>query len=107
MSRNRYIGDYRIVESMDGRGRVRTEYEYIGLPWRFAEDREAVLIPHFSAHNLWHTFCTRFCENETNIKVIQSVMGHKDIQTTLDIYAEVSEKKKNSVFEDLNKKDVL
>ncbi len=42
MSRNRYIGDYRIVESMDGRGRVRTEYEYIGLPWRFAEDREAV-----------------------------------------------------------------
>lgn len=21
-----------------------------------------------STHNLWHTFCTRFCENETDLK---------------------------------------
>ena len=26
-----------------------------------------------------NTFCTRLCENETNLKVIQTVMGHKDI----------------------------
>ena len=71
------------------------------------EKREPLRLPRFSCHVARHTFCTRLCENETNIKVIQSVMGHKDIQTTLDIYAEVSEKKKNSVFEDLNKKDVL
>ena len=50
------------------------------------EDREPVLLPHFSAHNLRHTFCTRLCENESNLKVIQSVMGHSDIQTTMDIY---------------------
>lgn len=30
---------------------------------------------------------------ETNLKVIQSVMGHKDIQTTMDIYAEATEEK--------------
>ncbi len=58
------------------------------------EKRRAVIIPDFSCHIARHTFCTRLCENDTNIKVIQDVMGHKDIQTTLNIYAEVSEKKK-------------
>ena len=59
---------------------------------------EALLLPHFTCHSLRHTFCARFCENETNIKVIQSVMGHVDIETTMNIYAEVSElKKKNSM----------
>ena len=51
------------------------------------EDREALLLPDFSAHNLRHTFCTRFCENETNLKVIQDIMGHADISTTMDIFA--------------------
>ena len=71
------------------------------------ENRNPVILPRFSCHVARHTFCSRLCENETNIKVIQSVMGHKDIQTTMDIYAEVSEKKKNEVFADLNKKNVL
>lgn len=59
--------------------------------------REAVLLPDFSAHHLRHTFCTRLCEKETNLKVIQSVMGHKDIQTTMDIYAEATEEKKAGI----------
>lgn len=40
------------------------------------ESREPIIIPHFSCHVFRHTFCTRFCENETNIKVIQEIMGH-------------------------------
>ena len=71
------------------------------------EGREPVIIPDFSCHITRHTFCTRLCENETNVKVIQSVMGHKDIQTTLDIYAEVSEKKKKDIFDQLNDHDVI
>ena len=66
-----------------------------------------MIIPNFSCHITRHTFCTRLCENETNVKVIQSVMGHKDIQTTLDIYAEVSEKKKKDIFDQLNDHDVI
>lgn len=62
------------------------------------EKRRAVIIPDFSCHIARHTFCTRLCENDTNIKVIQDVMGHKDIQTTLNIYADVSEKKKQDEF---------
>ena len=65
------------------------------------EHREPVLLPNFSAHNLRHTFCTRLCERETNLKVIQSIMGHKDIQTTMDIYAEATEEKKQEPFEHL------
>jgi len=42
MSRNRYVGDYRIVESIDARGRVRSDYEYIGAPYRYAFDARAV-----------------------------------------------------------------
>ena len=54
------------------------------------EKREPLLIRDFSVHNLRHTFCTRFCENETNLKVIQEIMGHSDISTTMNIYAEAT-----------------
>ena len=59
-----------------------------------AENREPELLPHFSAHTLRHTFCTRFCENETNLKVIQEIMGHADIATTMNIYNEATKEKK-------------
>ena len=67
------------------------------------EEREPIMLPFFSCHTFRHTFCTRFCENETNIKVIQSVMGHADINTTMDIYAEVTESKKKESMENLSK----
>lgn len=65
------------------------------------EHRDPIILPNFSCHHLRHTFCTRLCENETNLKVIQSIMGHKNIETTLDIYAEATEKKKQASFENL------
>lgn len=68
------------------------------------EHREPVLIRHFSVHNLRHTFCTRFCENESNIKVIQEIMGHSDISTTMNVYAEATEAKKKESFENLQGK---
>ena len=71
------------------------------------EMREPVLLPSFSAHILRHTFCTRLCENETNLKFIQSVMGHKDIQTTMDIYAEATEEKKQEIANNLRGKIIF
>lgn len=65
------------------------------------EHREPLLIPHFSCHHLRHTFCSRFCENETNLKVIQSIMGHASIETTMDIYAEVTDTKKEESIQKL------
>ena len=70
---------------------------------RQKEERPPVIIPHFSCHHLRHTFCTRFCENETNVKIIQAVMGHANIETTLDIYAEVTDMKKTESLENLSR----
>ncbi len=67
------------------------------------EKRPPVLIPHFFCHHIRHTFCTRFCENETNLKVIQSIMGHANIETTMDIYAEATELKKKEAMKALEK----
>lgn len=68
------------------------------------EQREPVLIPRFSVHQLRHTFCTRFCENESNIKVIQEIMGHADISTTMDIYNEATMDRKKQSFASLEGK---
>ena len=67
------------------------------------QGREPVIIPRISCHHLRHTFCTRFCENETNVKVIQSVMGHADITTTMNIYAEVTDAAKKEAFKNLSR----
>lgn len=68
------------------------------------ERRNPELLPHFSCHNLRHTFCTRFCENETNLKIIQEIMGHADITTTMDIYNEATKEKKLESFAGLEGK---
>lgn len=69
-----------------------------------SEHKKPVLIRDFSVHNLRHTFCTRLCENESNLKVIQDVMGHSDISTTMNIYAEATKDKKKEVFSQLEGK---
>ena len=62
------------------------------------EEGEHETLPHFSVHNLRHTFCTRMCENEPNINIIQEIMGHRDIQTTMDVYNEATKEKKIESF---------
>lgn len=65
--------------------------------------KEIFFVPYLTRpHHLRHTFCTRFCEKETNIKVIQAVMGHANIETTMDIYAEVTDVKKKEAIENLS-----
>ena len=68
------------------------------------EKRQEVILPNFSCHVLRHTFATRLCEVETNLKVIQYVMGHKNIETTMDIYAEATERKNQECFDNLEVK---
>lgn len=49
-----------------------------------------VLLPDFSNHVLRHTFATRMCEAGVNVKAIQGILGHSDIQTTLQIYTDTT-----------------
>lgn len=71
------------------------------------EHREPVFLPHFSAHNLRHTFCTRMCENEKDLKIIQEIMGHSDIFTTMNIYNEATLERKTKSFSELEDKILI
>ena len=70
---------------------------------KYGADSDPVLLPHFSCHILRHTFATRLCESGINLKVIQNVLGHADISTTMDIYVDVTnalKKKEIAAFGD-------
>lgn len=72
-----------------------------------AEHREAealLLLPHFTCHVFRHTFATRYCECEDNVKAIQSILGHSNISMTMDIYCEATEAKKKESFSNLEGK---
>ena len=53
-------------------------------------ENPSILLPNFSSHTLRHTFATRLCESGMNMKLIQDILGHSDISTTMDIYAHVT-----------------
>ena len=65
-------------------------------------EADPVLLPHFSCHSLRHTFTTRLCEAGVNIKVIQDTLGHADISTTMNIYADVTNDLKIAEFSGLD-----
>ena len=83
---------------------IRTAYNEEEMFSAIKEKREPVLIPHFSCHVIRHTFATRLCEVESNLKVIQTIMGHSDIRTTMEIYAEATEAGMEEAMDRLSEK---
>ena len=64
-------------------------------------DENPILLPSFSCHILRHTFATRLCEAGVNLKVIQDILGHVDVSTTMNIYVDAMKdmkKKEMSAF---------
>ena len=89
--RNRYgkfLSAHNINRAIE---RISTAYNMEELDQAELEDRAPELLPHFSVHNLRHTFCTRLCESTNDIKFIQQVMGHADFSTTMDIYTHITQ----------------
>ena len=62
------------------------------------EPEDPVLLPRFSCHTLRHTFTTRMVESGMNVKVVQDILGHADITTTMNIYADVTQELKQAEF---------
>lgn len=53
-----------------------------------------LFLPKFSTHTLRHTFTTRAIERAVPLPVLMSVLGHKDVETTINIYNEVQKEYK-------------
>lgn len=51
-------------------------------------------LDYITAHGLRHTHCSLLFEAGATIKEVQFRLGHKDVKTTLDVYAHVTKKAK-------------
>lgn len=98
---------YRLKTLSVAIGRAVKLYNEYELECAEDDDREPHLLPHFTIHNLRHTFCTRLCENETNLKVVQEIMGHVRVTTTMDVYNEATRESKKLSFGQLEGKIVI
>jgi len=55
-------------------------------------DGEIVETPKYKPYDLRHFYASMLIENRVNLKRIQKLMGHSDIQTTLNVYGHVIER---------------
>ena len=83
---------------------ARNAYNNQELQISVEENREPLLLPKFTAHTFRHTFCTRFSENETNIRTIMDIMGHSNINTTMNIYSKATAEVKHISMHALEEK---
>lgn len=52
-----------------------------------------------TTHGFHHTHCSLLFETGATIKEVQDRLGHSDVQTTMNIYAHVTEKAKEKTAE--------
>ena len=52
--------------------------------------------------NEFHALVSESKGNESNLKVIQTIMGHADIRTTMEIYAEATEESMDEAMDRLS-----
>lgn len=67
---------------------------------------EVAGIPPFSMHTLRHTYATRAIESGMQPKILQKLLGHSSIKTTMDTYVHVTDdsmSKEVQLFESSNK----
>lgn len=57
-----------------------------------------------TAHQLRHSFATIAFENEIDPKIIQEILGHKQLSTTMDIYTDIRESHMKDITKVLNEK---
>lgn len=60
-------------------------------------------VHHLSCHAFRHTFVTRMLEQGVSPLVVQAIVGHKDVQTTVSIYWDIQ---KNYQFNQLGMEDI-
>ena len=67
---------------------------------------KANIIKRVTSHTLRHSFATHLLETGTNIRVVQKLLGHKDVKTT-EIYTHVLQQSLDQVISPLEKLEGL
>lgn len=55
-------------------------------------ENEKVIISGITSHTFRKTFITRMCESGMNVRDIMKIAGHSDIQTTMTVYTQVTDR---------------
>jgi integrase len=64
------------------------------------EEGRSVERPKYIPYDLRHFFASMLIEKKVNLKQLQTLMGHTNIQTTLDVYGHLLEEETSSRDED-------
>lgn len=67
--------------------------EEAGLGEEITVDRQVVFKPRYTPYSLRHFYASMLIEQRTNLKRIQKLMGHEKIETTLNFYGHLIERK--------------
>ena len=61
-------------------------------PYLMRINKKYNIAPKLHSHMLRHTYATRMIEAEVSEKLVQELLGHKDIETTLNTYTSVTQR---------------
>lgn len=80
-------------------------YKIVNAHNRMEHIQEEEKLPSISAHTMRHTFCTRMSENGMDIKALQYIMGHANINITMQVYNHVTDMSR--IEKEISKIDML
>ena len=77
----------------DSLNRAVSKYNKLEMKASEKEERKPELLPTITAHTLRHTYCTRMAEAGMDVKVLQKIMGHSKLETTMEVYNHADEER--------------
>jgi integrase len=84
-------GEWQSIRNWRRRGFGRA-CEEAGLMETVQEDGKTVIRPKYKPYDLRHFYASMLIDQRVNLKRIQTLMGHRNIQTTLNVYGHLIER---------------
>ena len=72
-----------------------------GLVETVTKDGQPHVVPRYRPYDLRHFYASLLIESNVNLKKIQTLMGHRNIETTLNVYGHLLETKENAKIQEV------